>query len=178
MSQSSLQTEGSDALERCSIGRDADLLATQPSLEDVYQVNTNRDGDPVYVPLVEIDLALETTDEPDMERVYRIAAAILETLHPRFRDVHVRQYDIVFTYGDTSFWNWEPTQRRIAARPDDAERLTREPGFGPAELREHLETHDDGDDEIPPIAWGETLSEWEYYQDDDDWSWLFFMGST
>lgn len=176
MDSSALATDAADALERCSFGRDEKRLAEQPTLEDVYRVTTNRDGDPVYVPLVEV--ALETTDEPDRASVYRIAATIVRQLHPHFRDEHVRQYDVVFAYGETSFWNWEVEKRRIAVRPRQAERLERDPEFGPAELRERLEELDDGDDEIPPVAWGETLGEWEYYHDDSDWSWLFFAGGA
>ncbi|MXV61372.1 hypothetical protein GS429_04695 [Natronorubrum sp. JWXQ-INN-674] len=176
MTGSDLTTATEEALERCSLGRDADRLAEPPTLDDVYRVNTNRDGEPVFVPLVEIDL--ETTDEPELAAVYRIAAEVIRAVHPACRDEHVRQYDVVFAYGDTSWWDWDEEQRRIAVRPRDAERLTREPDFGPPELRDRLEELDDGDDEIPPVAWGETLGEWEYYTDDDDWSWLFFMGGA
>ncbi|EMA41753.1 hypothetical protein [Halobiforma nitratireducens] len=173
MSQSTLPAEVDDALERCSFGRDEDVLAAPPALEGVYQVNTSRDGNPIYVPLVEIDH--ETTDDPDLDTVYRIVAEIVRTVHPVFRDEHVRHYDVVFAYGETSLWDWEGEQRRVAVRPRQAERLTREPDFGPAALRDRLEELDDGDDEIPPVAWGETLAEWEYYRDDGDWS-IGFMG--
>lgn len=176
MGRSALVDEVAAALERCSFGRDRDRLAEPPTLEDVYRVNTTRDGDPVYVPLVEVDL--ETTDEPDLDAAYRIAVEVVSAVHPVVRDEHVRQYDVVFAYGETSWWDWEGEQRRISLRPEEADRLSCDPGFEAAELRTHLEELDDGDDEIPPVAWGEPLDRWEHYSD-DDWSWaLLFGGAT
>ncbi|OVE84136.1 hypothetical protein [Natronolimnobius baerhuensis] len=175
MDRSALVTTARDTLEQCQLGRDGERLDSPPTLDDVYQVNTNRDGDPVYVPVVE--LTLETEDDPELAAVYRLTATILRRLHPHFRDVHVRQYDLVFSYGTTSWWHWDVTKRRISARPQDVDALTRDAGFDAVDLRERLEEGDDGDDEIPPVAWGETLGEWEYYHDDSgDWSWMGGFG--
>lgn len=172
MDTSALTDEATAALDRCTFGADDDRLAEPPELNTVFTVNENRDGDPVLLPWIDVDLT--TAADPDRAAAYRIAAEIVEAVHPAFRDEHVRQYDVVFEYGETSLLSWSGDKRLIAVRPRQAERLTREPEFDARALRDRLETLDDGDDEIPPVAWGEPAKEWEYR--DDDLSWMFGMG--
>lgn len=145
------------ALESVSLGRDADLVAEPPSVYKTPEVNTHRDGDPIVVPIVEV--TLDTDDEPDRATGYRIAVGVLETVHPEYSDSHVRNYDIHLVYGDDS-WVSQPEKRRIAVTPALTERLSREPDFDAHDLRREVEAQDNGDDEIPPVAWGEPLDYW------------------
>lgn len=148
------------ALETVSFGRDDSLVDGDPSIDHVPEVNTHRDGDPIVVPVATVEL--DADEDPDRASGYRIAAAMLGALHPEYTDSHVRNYDILLAYGDSS-WVSGGEKRRIAVTPDLAERLAREPDFDAADLRREVESRDDGDDEIPPVAWGEPL---QYRQGD------------
>ncbi len=145
------------ALETVTLGRDADLVAEPPTIHKTPEVNTHSDGEPIVVPIVE--LTLDMDDEPDRAAGYRIAAGVLEAVHPEYSDSHVRNYDVHLVYGDGS-WVSQPDKRRIAITPALVERLSREPDFDAHDLRREVETQDDGDDEIPPVAWGEPLDYW------------------
>lgn len=174
MDTSALTEDAEAALDRCSFGRDADRFEEPPALEDVYVVNTTREEEePILLPLIEVNLS--TTEAPPLQAVYRITAEIIGETHPVFREAHVRQYDLVFEFGETSLLDWQGERRLIAIRPRQADRLTREPEFDAAALRDRLEELDDGDDEIPPVAWGKAPKKWEYT--DDDMSWLFMFGA-
>ncbi|MCU4975217.1 hypothetical protein OB955_21175 [Halobacteria archaeon AArc-m2/3/4] len=164
----SLADDAQTALENQQFGRDADLFASAPTIDDVASVNTHRDGEPIYVPVIEI--ALESTEEPDRAAAYRIAAAAVRAVRPALADIHIRHYDVLFSYGETSWTGpWMKEKRRIAVTPRLLERLDREPSFDAAALRSAIEDRDDGDDEIPPVAWGEPLAD-SYYYDTEDWS--------
>jgi len=89
------------ALESISLRRDADLVSEPPSVESTPEVNTHRDGEPIVVPVVEVELA--TDEEPDRATGYRIAGAVLGAIHPQFADSRVRNYDIHLVYGDDSW---------------------------------------------------------------------------
>lgn len=156
---SSLTEQPQAALDETDFGRETELLADPPSIESVPKVNTHEDGDPIYVPV--IDVTLDSDGEPDRTTAYRIAADVITAVHPRYADTKVRNYDVQFVYGEPRLGGLiGTTKRRIAVTPDLAERLDREPGFGPSELREAIESRDNGDDEIPPVAWGEPLDYW------------------
>lgn len=161
------ESDAEAALEHASFAGDEDRFASPPTVDDVAEVNTHRDGDPVYVPVIEVDL--ETTDEPDRDAAYRIAGTICRALRPAFADEHVRHYDVLFAFGERSWW--EPReQRRIAVTPALVERLDREPDFDARDLRRAIEAADDGDGEIPPVAWGEPLGNAYYHGSGDDWA--------
>ncbi|QSG02087.1 hypothetical protein [Natranaeroarchaeum sulfidigenes] len=145
------------ALETVALGRDADLVAEPPSVHKTPEVNTHRDGDPIVVPIIEV--TLDTDDEPDRATGYRIAAGVLEAVHPEYTDTHVRNYDIHLVQ-DEDTWVRQPDKCRIAVTPALVERLTREPDFDAQDLQREVEAADDGDDEIPPVAWGEPLDYW------------------
>lgn len=164
----SLVDDAQTALENRQFGRDADLFASAPTVDDVASVNTHRDGEPIYVPVIEI--SLESAEEPDRAAAYRIAAGAVRAVRPALADVHVRHYDVLFSYGETSWTGpWTKEKRRIAVTPRLLERLKREPSFDAAALRSAIEERDDGDDEIPPVAWGDPLPD-SYYYETDDWS--------
>ena len=171
---STLEAGARDALERVPFGADADAFESPPQVSDVAEVNAHRDGDPIYVPVIDVDLALE---EPDLAAAYRITGAIVRALRPVFAEDHVRHYDVVFAYGERAWRGFgEKEKRRIAVTPDLVERLDREPSFDDRDLRREIEDRDDGDDEIPPVAWGEPLGH-SYYTDYEDWgTWGAFGG--
>lgn len=169
---STLAERATDALEAHSFASEERHLSEEPQLDNVFVVNTNRDDEPVLIPW--IDISFTTDDDPDKAAAYRIAAEVVKALHSVFRDVHVRQYDIVFQVSDPTWLDWSGEQRLIAVRPRQADRLTSEPNFDVRSFRNRLEELDDGDDEIPPVAWGEPADKWEYR--DNDWDAMFGTG--
>ncbi|XVH32369.1 hypothetical protein ACNS7O_04075 [Haloferacaceae archaeon DSL9] len=126
----------------------------EPAVTDVHIVNTHEDGRPIYVPVVFLPLAAES--EPDRETVYDDVATVLEAIHPRFADSHVRNYDIVFEYGAPQWGGLvERERRRVAVTPDLATRVCTDAWYVGSDLRVDIETRDCGDDGIPPVLWGE-----------------------
>lgn len=165
---SKLESEAGEALERASFGGEA-RFSSAPAVDDVATVNTHRDGDPIYVPVVEVALA---SDDPDLDAAYRITGAIVTALESVFADEHVRHYDVLFALGDSSWWE-TADRRRIAVTPDLVARLGREPSFDARDLRRAIEERDDGDDEIPPVAWGEPLDN-QYYSERSSGDWAAY----
>jgi len=162
---SELDSAVESALDSVRVDRDADAIA-EIELDGVHTVNTHRDGEPIHAPVIEVDTGAEP---PDLDVAYRVAAAIVRALRPAVVDEHVRQYDVTFVFGETSWTGpFERETKRIAVTPELLERLDREPDFDAVDLRAAIEEEDDGDDEIPPVGWGEPL-ESAYYRD-DDWS--------
>ncbi len=131
-------------------------LAEPPTIDSVHHVNDHLDGDSIFVVTVEFDL--DTDHEPDRQTAYELAAKAVRSVRSAFASDHVRSYDVVFRYGDAS-WGGLGSKpgRRIAVTLELADRLDREPSFDAAALQAAIETADNGDSEIPPIAWGEPL---------------------
>lgn len=146
-----------DANEALAASFDAALeLSEAPSIDSVHHVNDHVDGDPIFVVTIEFDL--DTDHEPDRQTAYELAAKAVRSVRPAFASEHVRSYDIVFRYGDASWAGLgSKPGRRIAVTPELAERLDREPSFDAPALQDAIETADNGDSEIPPVAWGEPM---------------------
>lgn len=139
-------------------------LAAHPTLDRVAVVNEHQDGQPIHVPKVDVDLG--ETEAPDVDAAYRIAAAVVRALHPVFEGKHVRHYDVEFAFRAPSLS--EPRQRRrIAVTSVLADGLVRNPDADAAALRDAIEERDGGDDELPPVAWGDPLPD-SYYRDASD----------
>lgn len=147
----------SDANEALSAAFDTAVgLSEPPAIDAVHHVNDHVDGGPIFVVAIEFDL--DTDHEPDRQTAYELAARAVRSVRSAFASDHVRSYDIVFRYGDAS-WGGLGSKpgRRIAVPPELADRLDREPSFDAAALQAAIETADNGDSEIPPVAWGEPL---------------------
>ncbi|WP_152041172.1 hypothetical protein [Salinigranum salinum] len=138
----------------------------------VAVVNQGPDGEPVVVPSARFSLG-EDVEDPDMDLVWDLVAEAADTLKTPFEDVFVRHYDIQFTFDDrTSQHDFRASQnslisgdgdelfeakecRRVLLTDELVERYVADADFGVLELREAVETADDVDDEIAPVAWGE-----------------------
>jgi hypothetical protein len=119
----------------------------------VAVVNEGPDGEPVVVPIARFSLG-EDVENPDMDRVWELVGEAATALQAPFDDVFVRHYDVQFTFdGDELFEAQEC--RRVALTDELVDRFATDAGFGLADLRDSVETMDDIDDDIAPVAWGE-----------------------
>jgi hypothetical protein len=124
------------------------------------------------VPIARVSLG-EDVEDPDMDLVWDRVAEAATALHAPFGDVFVRHDDVRFTFDDRkSHRDLRASQkslssgdgdelfeaeecRRVLLTDDLVERYVADPSFDVLELRETVETADDIDDEIAPVAWGE-----------------------
>jgi hypothetical protein len=139
---------------------------------DVAVVNEGPNGEPVVVPVARASLG-EDVEDTDMNLV----AETVDPLQASFDEMSVRHHDVPFMLNDReSQHDFRASQksvisgdgdelfdaeecRRVLLTDERVERYVADPDFGVLELREAVETADDIDDEIPPVAWGE-------YEDD------------
>jgi hypothetical protein len=119
----------------------------------VAVVNEGPDGEPVVVPIARFSLG-EDVEDPDMDLVWDLVAEAADALQAPFDDVFVRHYDVQFTFDGDELFEAEEC-RRVLLTDELVERYVANPDFGVREFREAVETADDIDDEIAPVAWGE-----------------------
>lgn len=111
----------------------------------------DRDGEPVYVPIVHVPLG--TTDAPGMGLVFEYVASVLEVVHPLCADVHVRHYDVQFSFGPGGLLV-SGECRRVSVPLEMGARVCEEPTYRAHDLRRDVEEGDDGDDTHAPVLWG------------------------
>jgi hypothetical protein len=120
-------------------------LSEPPEVAEVNRVNTHDDGGDVVVPVVPV--LFEPAGEPPRDQVWDVVGRVLETVHPHFGDLHVRQYDVQFAHADEA--EKRVIYRRVTVHPPlVAEYL--ETGDRAA-LREAVAEGDNGDDGVPPV---------------------------
>ncbi|MFP8956021.1 hypothetical protein ACLI4Y_04780 [Natrialbaceae archaeon A-CW3] len=129
-------------------------LERPPQIRTLAVVDRTQDGDPVYVPIVRVDLG--STEAPSMELVFEFVASVLEAIHPVFaeEDVRVRHYDIQFTFGPSGLFVSRLCQR-VSVPPGVAKRVCRDDGYRAFDLRRDVERGDDGDENTAPVLWGD-----------------------
>ncbi len=120
-------------------------LAETPAVAEVNRVNTHDDGDDVVVPVVPV--LFDPAGEPPRDQVWEVVGRVLESVHPVFGDLHVRQYDVQFAYADED--EEEVVYRRVTVHPPLAEEYTETGDL--AGLREAVAEGDNGDDGVPPV---------------------------
>ena len=112
-------------------------------------------GDPVYAPVVRVDLG--TADTPGLELVFEYVASVLEAIHPELEAERVRRYDVEFTFGPGGLLV-SGECRRVSVPAELADRLVDEPRYRARDLRRDVKRGDDGTD-APPVVWGECRSD-------------------
>ena len=117
-------------------------------------VNEGPDDDPIVVPIARFSLG-ESVEEPDSDLVWELVGEGLHALQPALEDVFVRHYDVQFTFDGDELFEAEEC-RRVAVTPDLADRFVSNAGFGVDKLRDAMLAADDIDDDIAPVAWGES----------------------
>ena len=117
-------------------------------------VNEGPKDEPIVVPIARFSLG-ESVEEPDYDVVWELVGGGLHALQPALEGVFVRHYDVQFTFDGDELFEAEEC-RRVAVTPDLADRFVSDAGFGVEELRDAMLDADDIDDEIAPVAWGES----------------------
>ena len=138
-------TEGIDAKEH---GID------ECAVTGIAVVNEGPKDEPIVVPIARFSLG-ESVEEPDHDLVWELVGEGVQALQPALEGVFVRHYDIQFTLDGDELFEAEEC-RRVAVTPDLADRFISDAGFGVEELRDAMLDADDIDDEIAPVAWGES----------------------
>lgn len=117
-------------------------------------VNEGPEDEPIVVPIARFSLG-ESVEDPDYDLVWELVGEGLQALQPALEDVFVRHYDVQFTFDGDELFEAEEC-RRVAVTPDLADRFVSDAGFGVTELRDAMLEADDIDDDIAPVAWGES----------------------
>ena len=117
-------------------------------------VNEGPEDEPITVPIARFSLG-ESVEEPDYDLVWELVGEGLHALQPALEEVFVRHYDIQFTFDGDELFEAEEC-RRVAVTPDLADQFVSDAGFGVEELQDVMLDADDIDDEIAPVAWGES----------------------
>lgn len=117
-------------------------------------VNEGPDGEPIVVPIARFSLG-EDVEEPDYDLVWELVGEGLNALQPALEGVFVRHYDIQFTFDGDELFEAEEC-RRVAVTPDLADTFVSDASFNTGALRDAMLDADDIDDEIAPVAWGES----------------------
>jgi hypothetical protein len=118
----------------------------------VAVVNEGANEEPVVVPVARFSLG-EDVEDPDMSLVWGLVGEAAGALQAPFDDVFVRHYDIQFTFDGDELFEAEEC-RRVLLTDELVDQFSTDPGFGVSELRDAVETADDIDDEVAPVAWG------------------------
>ena len=118
------------------------------------RVNEGPDDEPIVVPITRFSFG-ESVEEPDYDIVWELVGEGLQALQSPLKDVFVRHYDIQFTFDGDELFEAEEC-RRVAVTPDLVTRFVSNAGFGVDELRDAMLEADDIDDDIAPVAWGES----------------------
>ncbi|WP_255192562.1 hypothetical protein [Natronobeatus ordinarius] len=129
-------------------------LERPPTVRELAVVD-RVEGDPVYVPVVRVDLG--TADTPGLELVFEYVASVLEAIHPELADERVRHYDLQFTFGPGGLLV-SGECRRVSVPPELADRLVSEPRYRPRDLHRDVKRGDDGGEEAP-VLWGDCRSD-------------------
>ncbi|EMA56255.1 hypothetical protein [Halococcus thailandensis] len=117
-------------------------------------VNEGPGGEPIVVPIARFSLG-EDVEEPDYDLVWELVSEGLHALQPALEGVFVRHYDIQFTFDGDELFEAEEC-RRVAVTPDLADTFVSDASFDTGVLRDAMLDADDIDDEIAPVAWGES----------------------
>ncbi|RQG94483.1 hypothetical protein [Natrarchaeobius chitinivorans] len=134
----------------------ASHLETAPSVRQLAVVDrvetAGGDSQPVYIPVVRIDL--ETTDAPGMDLIYEYVADALEAIHPTLveREERVAHYDVEFTFGPDGLFV-EGECRRVSVPPELVERLVTEESYRAFDLQREIKRGDRTDG--PSVLWAE-----------------------
>ncbi len=141
-----LRSRGVDDADPALVGRLDDRLAATHSearthLERPPRVRRlavvgRRRGEPVYRPIVHVDLG--TTDAPGPAMTAEFVAGVLEAIVPELDGEYVERYDVELAVGpDGLFVDGE--RRRLSVRPEAAERLIEAPEYHARDLQWDLE---------------------------------------
>lgn len=125
-------------------------LERPPTVRELAVVD-RVEGDPVYVPVVRVDLG--TADTPGLELVFEYVASVLEAIQPKLAGERVRHYDVQFTFGPGGLLV-SGECRRVSVPPELADRLVSESRYRPRDLQRDVKRGDDGDEDAP-VLWGE-----------------------
>lgn len=126
----------------------------ESAVTGIAVVNGGPEDDPIVVPIARFSLG-ESVEEPDYDLVWDLVGEGLHALQPALDSVFVRHYDIQFTFDGDELFEAEEC-RRVAVTPDLADRFVSNTGFGVEELQDTMLEADDIDDDIAPVAWGES----------------------
>ena len=114
---------------------------------------TTGDGSTHVVPVIEVDLGSRTP--PSEELVYDFVASVLEAVHPELpEDGTCSHYDVQFRFGPDGLFV-SRSCLRIAVPAAMADRLIADDRFRAHDLRRAIKREDDGDEETPPVHWGD-----------------------
>lgn len=134
---------------------DADTYGiTECGVTGVAVVNEGPDGEPIIVPIARFSLG-EDAEDADMDLIWELVPEALRILRDNFWDMFVRHYDVQFTFDGDELFEAEEC-RRVATPPAYVEDLVTGAMFDGADLRERLLAANDIDDDIAPVAWGES----------------------
>ena len=116
--------------------------------------STDARDEPTYVvPVIEVELGSRTP--PSEELVYDFVASVLEAVHPELpEDVTCSHYDVQFRFGPDGLFV-SRSCLRIAVPAEMADRLIADDRFRAHDLRRAIKREDDGDEETPPVHWGD-----------------------
>lgn len=127
-------------------------LEAPPSVRRLVVVDNGNGEQPVYVPIIRIDL--ETTDAPGTKLVLEYVAEALEAIHPVLEERvdRVAHYDVEFSFGPDGLFV-EGECRRVSVPPALADRLLEDDRYGAFELWRDVK-RGDRDDATPTTLWG------------------------
>lgn len=123
-------------------------LERPPTIRELAVVD-RLDGDPVYAPVVRVDLG--TADTPGMELVFEYVASVLEAIQPELADERVDRYDLAFTFGPSGLVV-SGECRRVSIPASLADRFVDDEGFRAFDLRRAVERAD-GDPASAATLW-------------------------
>ncbi|WP_228442387.1 hypothetical protein [Natrarchaeobaculum sulfurireducens] len=107
------------------------------------------DDDPVYAPVVRVDLG--TADTPGIELVFEYVASVLAAIHPELADERVDRYDLEFTFGPGGLVVSSEC-RRVSIPASLADRFVDDERFRAFDLQRAVERADD-DPASPAELW-------------------------
>ncbi len=114
-------------------------LERPPTVRELAVVD-RIDDDPVYAPVVRVDLG--TADTPGMELVFEYVVSVLEAIQPELADERVDRYDLEFTFGPSGLVV-SGECRRVSIPVSLADRIVEDDRFRPFDLRRAVERADD-----------------------------------
>ena len=114
---------------------------------------TTGEGSTHVVPVIEVELGSRTP--PSEELAYEFVASVIEAVHPDLpEDVTLAHYDVQFRFGPDGLFV-SRSCLRIAVPAAMADRLLEDDRFQPLDLQRAIKREDDGDEETPPVHWGD-----------------------
>ena len=122
----------------------------------LHQLATRRgdDGQRRLIPVIRVELG--STEPPSETLAFEFVASVLEAVHPLSTDegATIEQYDVQFRFGPDGLFV-SRSCFRVAVPVVLAVRLVTEDDYRAHELRRDVKAGDDGDEETPPVLWGD-----------------------